>query len=250
MRFRPTLWPTLVTVPMFAVLIGLGFWQLERLDWKTAHIEERRVRAAGTPIALPRDGRIAVDDFLYRPARVTGHYLNTADMYLRNQVRDGRPGVHIVTPLVREDDGSVVMVDRGWAPYDWPDTGSRAIAAEPIAVTVTGIIRPAEPPRWLVPDNRPTENQWYFVDPAAMAAHAGLESDALPVTGYYLFATEEAPVVLSPETAEDRPAWPVANVWRVDLPNNHLGYAITWFALALALLAIYLIYHTQREHRT
>ena len=52
-RFRPTLWPTLVTIPMLMVLIALGVWQLERLDWKEALIHERQSRSQAPAILLP-----------------------------------------------------------------------------------------------------------------------------------------------------------------------------------------------------
>lgn len=243
MRFKPTLWPTLVTIPMLAVLVGLGLWQLDRLDWKAARITERQVAAAAASMALPSAAQMPTDDLLYRPVRVTGRYIHGDEMYLLNRVRDSRPGVHVVTPLIRSDNGTVLLVDRGWAPFDWPDAGPHLEASEPVEVTVTGIVRPAPPPGWLVPDNRPLENQWYFIDLAAMARTAGVPS----LTDYYLFATEEIPVGATPNAGDDGPAWPVANEWRVDLPNNHLSYAITWFALAGVLLLIYLAYHIGRS---
>lgn len=241
----PTLWPTLITMPMLAVLVGLGLWQLDRLAWKTTLIDERRVGAAAPPIALPDGGQMPAGDLLFCRARMTGQYLHGGEMYLLNRVRDGKPGVHVVMPLVQSDNGAVLLADRGWTPFDWPDTGSRSQVSEPAAVTVTGIVRPAEPRGWLVPDNRPTENQWYFIDLAAMARSAGVP----PFTDHYLFATEEAPASVSPAADGGGRAWPVANEWRVDLPNDHLSYAITWFELAGVLLLVYLAYHIRRSEQ-
>lgn len=234
MRFKPTLWPTLTTLPMLAVLVGLGQWQLDRLDWKAARIDERTARAADSPITLPDAGQIPADALLYRPVRVSGQYIHDREMYLLNRVRDGKPGVHVITPLIRADNGAVLLVDRGWAPFGWPETAARNEPSEPVVVTVTGIVRPASPPGWLVPDNRPSENQWYFVDLAAMARSAGVQ----PFTNYYVFATAESPA--------GAPVYPVANQWRVDLPNDHLSYAITWFALAGVLFLVYFAYHIRR----
>lgn len=236
MRFKLTLWPTLTTLPMLAVLVGLGQWQLDRLDWKAARIDERKARAADLPITLPDAGQIPAADLLYRPVTVTGQYIHDREMYLLNRVLDGKPGVHVITPLIRADNGSVLLVDRGWAPFGWPETNSRPQISEPLVVTVTGIVRPPPPPGWLVPNNRPSENQWYFVDLAAMARTASVP----PFTDYYVFATAE-----SPAGAAD---YPIANQWRVDLPNNHLSYAITWFALAGVLLLVYLGYHIRRSN--
>lgn len=241
MRFKPTFWPTLITIPMLTVLVGLGGWQLDRLEWKTARIDERKAHAASPPVTLPYDSNAADDDIFYRPARVTGHYIHDAEMYLLNRVRDGRPGVHVITPLIRRDNGAVLLVDRGWAPFDWPEIRANRAVAGTVEVTVTGIIRPENPRGWLTPDNRPRENQWYFIDLVAMAAKAGAQSTA----GYYLFATAEA--TATPDAEVGGPDWPVANEWKIDLPNDHLSYAITWFALAVVLLLVYFAYHTRRN---
>lgn len=240
MFFRPTFWPTAITLPALAALVGLGVWQLERLQWKAALIEERQLRASGPVIALPQDTRVLLPDLLYRPVTVTGRYDHSAEMHLLNRVRDGRPGIDLITPLIRSDRGGIVLVNRGWAPPDWV----RETAADG-EITVTGIVRAPGAPGWLVPDNRPAQNQWYYMDLAAMAEAAGMP----PFTDYYIYATAEASAVADaeaqvtgPRTARD-PHYPVAHEWRVEIPNNHLSYAITWFMLAGALAVIYVGYH-------
>jgi surfeit locus 1 family protein len=84
------------------------------------------------------------------------------------------------------------------------------------------------------PENEPHNNTWFYIDPLSMSAAAGLS----PVQGYYLLAANKSPGGV-----------PVGHQWRVDLPNNHLHYAITWFALAFGLLVIYIVYHKQAENR-
>ncbi len=257
MTFRPTLWPTLITLPMLAVLIALGAWQVYRMQWKAELIDELQIRGNAPAIQLPVDSRIPTSDLLYRPVRITGRYIHDAERHLLNRVRDGTPGINLVTPLVRSDGGPTLMVDRGWAPMDWPSRANDAGAAETEVVEVTGIVRRAEPPGWLTPANRPDENEWYFVDLAAMAGSVGV----LPFVDFYIYATGEATAVAGPANgegaavaepsgkAETRPApeFPIPNTWQVDLPNNHLSYAITWFALAAALLVVYFVYHARRE---
>lgn len=244
MTFRPTFWPTLIALPMLAVLVGLGIWQLERLQWKESLIEELTLRGSGPAIPLPADDSIPVADLMYRPVTVTGQYMHEAEMHLLNRVRKGVPGIHLVTPLVRSDGGpTVLLVDRGWVPLDWPGT--------PVSgreeVTVTGIVRTPPEPGLFVPDNRPDKNDWYYLDPVAMAQSAGV----LPFPDYYIYATAEAPAQPATGAASGSigsgPDHPLPNEWKVDLPNDHLSYAITWFALAVALIAVYLVYHTSRR---
>ncbi len=257
-KFRPTLWPTLITVPALAVLVTLGGWQLHRMQWKAALIDELQIRGGAPAIPLPVDSRIPTSDLLHRPVKVTGRFIYDAERHLLNRVRDGTPGINLMTPLVRSDGGPTLMVDRGWAPMNWPAGADRNGGAAAQEVEVTGIVRTPEPAGWLTPANRPDKNDWYYVDLSAMAGSVGV----LPFVDYYVYATGEAPVVHEPANGEtaaaadgdaaagkaetrQAPAFPIPNTWRVELPNNHLSYAITWFALAVALLAVYLVYHAR-----
>jgi surfeit locus 1 family protein len=237
-KFRPTLWPTVITVPALAMLVTFGSWQTQRLQWKTELIQELRIRDAGPAISLPTDARIPAEDLEFRRVRVAGQYMYETEMRLLNQVRDGIPGINVFTPLVRADGGGTLLVNRGWAPMDWPGAPIEEYGGGPIGVEVTGIVRIPGPPGWLTPDNEPGNNAWYYIDLAEMGAAGGI----LPSTDYYIYATGE-------KNLGDAPApWlaPDLNEWRVDLRNNHLSYAITWFALAGVLLVIYVIYHTKR----
>lgn len=230
-----------MTIPALAVLLFLGWWQVERLQWKTDLIAELEIRAAAPAIPMPADSRIAPDDLVFRTVTVTGHYLHEAEMRLLNQVRNGIPGINILTPLVRDDGVGILLVNRGWVPVDWPGTPVERAAGEPEAVQVTGVVRIPRPPGWLTPSNEPEKNDWYHVDLAEMASATG----TLVVTDYYIYATGERML-----SGEPRPLLsPDPNEWRADLPNNHLTYAITWFSLAGALVVIYIVYHTRRRDR-
>lgn len=263
MAIRATLWPTAITLPALAVLLTLGGWQLYRMQWKAALINEMQVRGQAPAIPLPVDTRIAPEDLIHRPVRITGRYIHHAESYLLNRVREGMPGINVITPFVRADGGPTIMVNRGWAPLDWRDSETRAAPPLDQKVEVTGIVRAPEPPRWLTPQNRPEKNEWYYLDLAAMAGSVGV----LPFVNFYIYATGEAPVPSDPaaddigadegadaNTGEAQPLlapkFPIPNTWRTNLPNNHLSYAITWFALAGALLAVYLVYHLQQSPDT
>ncbi|MCK5273039.1 MAG: SURF1 family protein [Alphaproteobacteria bacterium] len=239
MQFRPTFWPTLITIPALVILVLFGYWQVQRLQWKTELIQELEIRGAGPAIPLLLDARISAEDLMFRRVTVTGHYMHEAEMRLLNRVRDGVPGINVFTPLVRANGGGALLVNRGWVPIDWPGTPIEDHDVEPVVVEVTGVVRIPDLPGWFTPANEPEKNDWYFIDLAGMSAAAGV----LPFTDYYVFATGEKNLAGEPVP------WlaPDPNEWRVDLPNNHLTYAITWFSLAGVLFIIYVIYHTRRR---
>jgi surfeit locus 1 family protein len=133
-----------------------------------------------------------------------------------------------VTPLQRGD-GTVLLVDRGFVPTDRkaPETRPAGELAGP--VRVTGLVRIAAEgkPSWFTPDNDPARNSWFYVDIAAMAKAAGIAGPVLP---FYVAA----------DASPNPGGLPQGGRSVTDLPNNHLQYAITWYALALALIAIYI----------
>jgi len=237
-RFRPTLWPTLITVPTLVLLVGLGVWQLERLDWKEALIDERQSRSGQPAIALPADLDADLDAaarLLYLPVRVRGRFRHDAEFYLAARTFEGQVGLHVVTPLAL-DDGRTLLVDRGWIPDDRRDPATRPEGQLAGDVELTGLVRlPGwTGMSWLKPDNQPEENLWFWIDPAAMAAAAGLDR-VIP------------DIYLDAGPAENPGGWPKGGQTRIDLPNDHLQYAITWFTLALSLAVIYVVYHLRRD---
>ena len=110
--FRPRLWPTIATLAGIAVLLSLGTWQLQRLEWKRGLIEhaERQLAAPATP--LPATG---LEDFDFRRVSLTGTYLHNAAFAFGFTAEGGAPGSRLITPF-RLEDGRVLLIDRGWLP--------------------------------------------------------------------------------------------------------------------------------------
>ncbi len=234
-RFRPTLAATLVTVPAVLVMLGLGTWQVQRMAWKAELIERVETRAAAPPVVLPA----AVGDpagFEFRPVTVTGRFLHDKEMRLVARPRQGRVGYELVTPLERTDlPGSApVLVNRGFVPMDRGDPATRPESRTEGVVTVAGIARLPQPAGWLQPGNRPGAETWMRVDPPAMAAAAGLAAVAPLVVEALPAATPAAGTL--PEGIPPR----------VELPNNHLQYAITWYSLAATLIVIFVLSQRRR----
>ena len=231
-------WPTVFVALTLPVLLGLGIWQLERREWKTALLEHVADGMSAPPVVLPAviDDPMAWD---FRRVSVSGTFLHDAEMLLTGRSHRGRAGALVVTPLRRSEPeaaGQIVLVDRGWVPVDrqLPESRSDSLAAGPVRVEGVARIPPAR--GWLRPDNRPEENLWFWIDLPAMAAYAG--------------APTVAPLVVEAGPGDAPEALPVAVQTAIDIPNNHLQYALTWFSLAAALLAIYILYHWRQSGRT
>ena len=233
MRTKGLIGFTALALAALAVLIGLGVWQLERLQWKEGLIAEIEARSTGAPItlaealAIARQGR---DPDYYR-VRVEGRFHHDKERYLFAQsLADGTPGWHVITPLETAG-GDMVLVDRGFVPEALKDASSRASGDVEGAVTVTGLVRSPEIQGSFVPDNEPKANRWFWRDLGAMARSMFPEG-----------TVEVAPFFLDAEKSDVPAGWPEGGQTRLDLPNNHLQYAITWFLLALCLLVIYAVY--------
>ncbi|MDF2764226.1 MAG: hypothetical protein K0S81_1220 [Rhodospirillales bacterium] len=227
--FRPRLWPTLFTIPAVLVMLGLGTWQVQRLFWKQELIQERQAGLAA-PVTPWAEAEGRLQELHWHRVTAEGEFLNDRELVLAARSMNGNPGYHIVTPF-RIEGGPVLMVDRGWVPLDRKQAEARPQGQVGGGTSVTGILRPGHQPSWLTPDNQPEKNFWFWVDLPAMARAAAAEGEA--VTEAYL----EADATPNPG------GFPIGGQTRTDLPNDHLQYAITWYALALALIVIYILYH-------
>ncbi len=229
---KPLLWPTLMTAPAVLGALALGTWQVQRLHWKNELIAERQSRRDAPPLEkLPERFDPARHEF--RKVRATGRFLHDKEMYLAARSLRGNPGYHVVTPLALFS--GHMLVNRGWIPLDRKSPGSRKPGNVEGEVAVEGYLRAETGPGWFTPENEPARNFWFYVDIAAMARAHGLGK----VEPFYIEAGQ----------AENAGGFPVGGVTRFELPNDHLQYAITWFAMALIGGVIYLLYHRGRAAR-
>jgi surfeit locus 1 family protein len=227
--FRPRLASTLFTVPALLILLGLGTWQVERLHWKEGLIAQREAMVAAPPIVPPQTLAEA-QAAQFRHTAVDGTLLNDKEIFLAATSDAGEPGYQVLTPLT-EIGGRVIVVNRGFIPLELKDPKKRSAGELVGPVHIAGLLRvpPVEKPTFFLPDNRPDLNLWFWVDLPAMAKAAGVPDAA----SFYIDADQ------TPNPG----GWPKGGVTRLELPNNHLQYAITWYALAVALIVIYVLYH-------
>lgn len=226
-RFRPRFWPTLTTLLGLALLVGLGTWQLQRLAWKTDLIAaaETGLAQPPQPLAGSTEPLQALD---FRRITVRGRYLHDAAFALGVSAVAGQTGARLVTPLQLED-GRMLLVDRGWLPDDLLPPHVPAGLKPGGTVERTGVARyrAGVPRPWFAPADQPQTRRWFAWDLAAMEQALGI-----PLL----------PIVLVLEESEGPAGLPRAEQVRVDFRNDHLGYAITWYGLAAALLAVYLLF--------
>jgi surfeit locus 1 family protein len=231
MQWRGILGFTALMLAGLALLVGLGVWQLKRLAWKEGLIAQIETRSKGDPItlkeaiAMARKGR---DPSYYR-VRVDGRFHHTKELYLYATANE-RVGWDVITPLETAD-GDMVLVDRGFVPDELKNPSSRPLGEVENVVSVIGIARKPETQGLFLPDNEPAANRWFWRDLPGMA-RAAFPSGAIQV----------APFFLEAEKSYVPGGWPEGGQSRLELPNNHLQYAITWFLMAAALLVIYGIY--------
>lgn len=228
MNARSLLALTALMLAALAVLVGLGLWQLERLQWKEGLIEKIETRSKGPAISLEDATLMAGQgqDPSYYRVRVSGRFDHAKERYLF-AVSDGKTGWHVIAPLETED-GKIVLIDRGFVPSELREPSSRIEGQLENEIAVTGIVRMPDTQRLFTPDNEPEDNRWFWRDLAAMA------QSMYPETPEGL-----APFLLEAEKGEVPGGWPEGGQTRLEIPNNHLQYAITWFLLAVCLLVIF-----------
>ena len=207
-----------MTLAMFGLTIALGVWQIQRLHWKEGLLAEID-RAEGTaPAPLPAAPRP------FEKVEVTGRMRDDLVAYYGSEVRSTLTGPMLgaqVLTLLERPGEEPILVDRGWMPEGAtpkPDGGP---------VLVVGYVRPAERASWLAPKADLAAHRFWSLDPAAIGAALDLKQVA-PFTL----------VALGP--GGTMPPYPAQALPRP--PNNHLGYAITWFGLAACSLGVFATY--------
>ncbi len=195
-----------------AILVSLGLWQIQRLAWKQGVLADIEAHIAAEPVGLP-DPVVRERD-RYLPVEVGGRFSGDPVRVLVSLQGSG-PGFRLVQAF--ETGGRRVLVDRGFL------ADGVAIPTAPQGdVTVTGNLHWPDEVDGFTPAPDLVRNQWFARDVSALATH---------------LETEPVFVVLRGLSVSDTPVTPLP-VTTQDIPNNHLGYAVQWFALALVWLGM------------
>lgn len=224
--FRPIPRLTVAVALAFVLLMGLGIWQVERLHWKLALIAQVNSNLAAQPLTPDRALAMGSEAQYHRVA-LNGRFDNKNETYVFTTGPDGQAVYHVLTPF-RLADGRTLMVDRGYIPLALRDPGTRK-AGELGGVEIVGVWRMPDAPGPFTPAPDLKKQVWYARDVTAMAK---VERIALA-----------APVIVEADATANPGGWPKGGQTVVRFRNQHLQYAITWFALAGGLLIVYLAYH-------
>jgi surfeit locus 1 family protein len=220
------------TAIVFAVLIALGTWQLQRKTWKEELISTLNERLAAPPAALPAPTTwpaLKRDETEYRRVAFTATFDDDKEALVYAAASAFRPdvsglGYWVFTPA-RLADGGVVMVNRGFVPQDRAGPASRPGGHLTGPMAITGTLRWPDARSFFAPSDEPAHNLFFLRDPAAIAAANGLQ-DVAP-----FYVEQEAPV---PPGGLPRPG-----KLEVRLRNEHLQYVVTWYGLALVLALVF-----------
>ncbi len=236
-RLRGLLVPGIAALLSLAILLGLGTWQLARKGEKEALIarivERSRIDPPSTPPA-PQEWDAKRDEF--ERVRVTGTFANDRETLIHGLAAGDTPGrawqgYYVLTPLKRED-GGWVLVNRGFVPTEIKDAKDRQAGQVEGSTSVTGMLRASEVRTLFVPENDPKREQWFTRDIGAIATARGLDN--------------VAPYLIEADATPNPGGWPRGGQLRVDLPNNHLQYAFTWFGIAACLLGVFGVFAWRR----
>jgi surfeit locus 1 family protein len=204
---------------------ALGAWQIERRAWKLALIARVDARIHAAPRSPPAPAawaRVNARHDAYRRVRATGVFLQNRETLVQ-AVTDLGPGWWVITPL--RTVAGVILVNRGFTPPERLDAASRPAGSPTGPVTITGLLRMSEPHGGFLRANDPAAGRWYSRGLGHIAPFF-IDADASPNPGGY----------------------PRGGLTVVAFRNDHLVYALTWFALAgLSVIGVVLVLRSERD---
>lgn len=211
---------------MFAVLVALGLWQMQRLAWKEDLIAKIETRRAMPAVPLPAK----IDnpqEWEYRHVTTKGLFLRQHAFFIEPRMHNGKVGYHLIMPM-RAKYGRIIYVNRGWV----PDKDLSAIEDSSRYLEMEGVLQTPVKGSF-TPENDPEKGFWYWPDLAAIAKSSGRK-------GHY-------PMILTLLPAAEG-VYPTGYEVTSHLRNNHRLYAAFWFGMALILAIIFVIYQKKQEN--
>jgi surfeit locus 1 family protein len=230
------LWPVLLASALgLAILLSLGVWQVQRLAWKQNLIAQLEKSANASPATLTAalDATGKGEDLDYLRVEASGAFTGAPQFMLTSF--QGKPGWAVIAPLQTSAE-QLLLVDIGLI----PEEARKGFSLPKGEVKVVGqILRHGARQGMFDPENDETAATWYWWDVPAMAAAASSSS-----------AGVAAPFILHLEPAAALATGPQPQKLAANLRNNHLGYAITWFGLAAALLVITVVFVRRAKQKS
>ena len=196
------------------VFIGLGTWQIIRLNWKNNLILEIENSLKNPPVELAQSNK---ENFL--KIKTSGSIDFDKQIYLYNLNESGTPGFEVINPIMIGDEN--FLINRGWIPFEKKGTLEINVFDQK---NIIGTLRLQDRKNIFKPDNDLDENYWFSLNREDILKFTGKNFSKYII---YLDGNYQLP----------RPKKITANI-----SNNHQKYAITWFSLALSILLLYLYF--------
>lgn len=225
---RPRPVPLLFFIGALITTVGLGTWQVKRLQWKEALIAEIETARTQQPLEMMpfKNAELKAKDFY--PVKLEGVWVENTEFHVTPRWFKGQLGYFVVSPFI-ECDGRKLLINRGWVPADRKDPATRPETAVSGAATIHGIIRVSNERNWMTPPNDPKRNLWFGRDVKEMAASANIENPILAMVD-----------IVGPQDVKQLP---VPSDGQIRLRNDHLSYILTWYGIALGVVVIFVVYH-------
>ncbi|PSB91683.1 SURF1 family protein [Candidatus Pandoraea novymonadis] len=220
-----------IVLLVFFVLVGLGTWQIYRRTWKLDLIERVEARVYATPVTSPSSWQwpqINRANDEYRHVSLRGTYLYDKETFVQAVTEFGS-GFWVITPFLQEDDGNIVLVNRGFVPPKWRKQ-HLVYRGQSDIKNVTGLLRISEPVGSFLQKNDALTDSWYSRDVPAIAESRGLNRSQ--VAPFFIDADATSP------DSNDRPVFPIGGLTVISFTNNHLVYSITWYLLAGMVVSV------------
>lgn len=233
-NFKPPLLALLATLLFASIFAGLGRWQLERMDQKNEIAHQHQTRATLPALTALPNSSTDFSELRFRKIQLWGEWLANQQFLLDNQVLNGRVGFNVLTPLVLADNRTV-LVDRGWIALGNSRQDLPVVSISTDLNSIQGTI--------YVP----------FGEPFALGEATAGSSGWPRIIQYLDFAALSTvlgrtllPVVV--RMAAEQPngyqrQWPAVPF----SAQKHLAYAVQWFALAVAVVVLFLVLNLKRK---
>jgi surfeit locus 1 family protein len=221
--------PLLFIILAFFALLSLGFWQISRLKEKELFISSMQYNLSNPPVDL----KTLSANALYARIKVKGHFLADKNIHLygRKSMSKEKDGYYLITPFQTSND-KIILVTRGWFAQKHKNSINDIVDH---STEISGVTLPSEKNRLFVPGNDIANNIWFTLDLQQASQVLGLNLE-----NFYLIM----------DSNSDNPSQflKILSTERLlHIRNDHLEYAVTWFALAIALAVISIVYYFRQK---
>lgn len=229
--------PTIAYLCLLSLLLSLGAWQLRRSDEKQAFIKLEEQRLASGTLHLSANVEDDLDMLKYRHVTVNGSYDQAHQFLIDNQISDGKVGYYVLTPFILQGENKAVLINRGWVPLNKDRSILPDVPVDELQTIIAGRINSFPSVGIKLAGAEIPTDTWPSV---VQRVDSGILAKKL---GYPLFSFQI-------ELDQDLPGgfkreWRTATIMS---PEQHIGYAVQWFGLALTLTLIFIWYSIKKDN--